>query len=80
MKTKKLTEKQCIEIIKKIINEKKSIREMAKEIGISKSCLHSSLNNAKIYLDQQTLEEYNNLLKQNKIEMSEKGVRARGRC
>lgn len=53
-------------IIKSMLKRNQSIREVAKELGVSRSKLHRELTKAKINLDNETLVNFNKLLEKNK--------------
>lgn len=63
-------------IIIEMICTKKSIREMAKKYNIPKSTLHYKICAVKQFLDKETYLKFEELLKNNKIEMASKG----GKC
>lgn len=64
-------------IIKIMIDNKLSIREMAKIIGMPKSTLHLKLQKIKFNLLEEEQENFNNLLIDNKKNMAQKGGIAR---
>lgn len=72
-------EKKYIGIIKKMLEERMSIREMAKRIGMPKSTLHAKLQIARKSLDEETSSHFDNLLISNKQNMAQKGGYAKSR-
>ena len=65
-------------VMQEMINENLSIREMAKRLGIPKSTLHYRLNKVKKRVDDEfLLVAYDILMKENKDNMSEKGINKR---
>ena len=64
--------------MQQMVNENKSIREIAKELGIAKSTLHYRLEKCREKIDDEyLLITYDILMKENKTNMSQKGVKAR---
>lgn len=62
------------EIIKEMLKDNLSIRDMAKKYDISKSKLHRELTREKVRLAQEDLDNFNKHLEQNK----KKGKKKRG--
>lgn len=65
-------------IMQRMIDENKSIREMAKELGLTKSTLHYRIQKYKDRTnDENLLIEYEILSKKNKKNMGKKGANKR---
>lgn len=69
------------EIIKEMLDNNMSIRDLAKKYNISKSKLHRELTKAKVNLDNDTLVKFNNLLESNKKKGKKKEIGiSNGKC
>lgn len=67
----------CEYIVKKMIEENKSIREISNELGFKKSTLHNRLQKYKSKLDVKLLNDFEELMLQNKNSMHAKGGKCR---
>lgn len=71
-----MIEKRTLQEAKYIIDRKTTVREVAKEFGVSKSCAHTDLSKRLKSISLNMYEEVNEILQNNKEEKSIRGGHA----